>query len=238
MAATCGKCGAHGVGVQHVRQCYGVAVDTAGVPVVTQEQPQRHTFRVGKAKDEDLGPIPEEDRVYLTVPYDERIEVRKKFGGKWDRDRKQWYVKKSADFEDMPDHWYLVKAPGSLSQNERYKNAPELEDAIYRFGDDYYMVYHTVHGNNQQVAKKLTLSEEEQDRLSSNEFAGDEAIGEWVYVGKSPLRKLTAENKLDEEEAAFFGQVYGFCGVCGRTLTNEESKKRGIGPVCLEKAGW
>lgn len=25
---------------------------------------------------------------------------------------------------------------------------------------------------------------------------------------------------------------------CGRTLTNDESRARGIGPVCAAKAGW
>ena len=28
------------------------------------------------------------------------------------------------------------------------------------------------------------------------------------------------------------------CSLCGRTLTNDESRTRGIGPICIEKMGW
>jgi hypothetical protein len=35
-----------------------------------------------------------------------------------------------------------------------------------------------------------------------------------------------------------FGVELGHCGHCGRTLTNEESRALGIGPVCRQKMGW
>lgn len=35
-----------------------------------------------------------------------------------------------------------------------------------------------------------------------------------------------------------YGREIGRCGVCGTTLTNDESRARGIGPVCATKAGW
>jgi hypothetical protein len=35
-----------------------------------------------------------------------------------------------------------------------------------------------------------------------------------------------------------YGREIGSCGHCGRTLTNEESRERGIGPVCADKMGW
>lgn len=38
--------------------------------------------------------------------------------------------------------------------------------------------------------------------------------------------------------AARFGHEIGRCGVCGRQLTNDESRARGIGPVCAERNGW
>lgn len=38
--------------------------------------------------------------------------------------------------------------------------------------------------------------------------------------------------------AARFGHQIGRCGVCGRQLTNDESRARGIGPVCAERNGW
>lgn len=35
-----------------------------------------------------------------------------------------------------------------------------------------------------------------------------------------------------------YGQKIGRCGHCGRTLTNEDSRARGIGPVCAENLSW
>lgn len=35
-----------------------------------------------------------------------------------------------------------------------------------------------------------------------------------------------------------YGRELGRCGVCHRTLTNEESRTAGIGPVCAQKSGW
>ncbi len=41
-----------------------------------------------------------------------------------------------------------------------------------------------------------------------------------------------------EAASAAYGREIGACGVCGRTLTNDASRARGIGPVCAEGNGW
>lgn len=41
-----------------------------------------------------------------------------------------------------------------------------------------------------------------------------------------------------KESMIRYGQELGVCGDCGRTLTNEESREAGIGPVCRSKNGW
>lgn len=33
-------------------------------------------------------------------------------------------------------------------------------------------------------------------------------------------------------------ELYSYCGVCGRTLTNHKSIDRGIGPICAGRMGW
>jgi hypothetical protein len=38
--------------------------------------------------------------------------------------------------------------------------------------------------------------------------------------------------------AIAYGKKYGKCSVCGRTLTDEDSVGRGIGPVCAANYGW
>lgn len=96
----------------------------------------------------------------------------------------------------------------------------ELEDGMYRLGDDIYKVYHTVHGANQQVAKILVVVDGE---------------GSFEYVGKRPLRNLTPDHKMTLEEAKAFGRVYGVCCNCSATLTREESIEAGIGPICAQR---
>jgi hypothetical protein len=50
---------------------------------------------------------------------------------------------------------------------------------------------------------------------------------EIVAVAADPLNAAIA-----------YGKRYGKCSVCARTLTDEASIARGIGPVCAERFGW
>jgi len=55
--------------------------------------------------------------------------------------------------------------------------------------------------------------------------------GTWVgFPGAA--NKLRPETKMTLEQAKHYGKMYGMCIVCGRTLTDEESIAKGIGPVC------
>lgn len=63
----------------------------------------------------------------------------------------------------------------------------------------------------------------------------DNSSGSFDYVGRSPFRSLTEDTKLTLERAAQFGQLYGMCCICGRTLTDESSIAAGIGPICAAK---
>jgi hypothetical protein len=51
---------------------------------------------------------------------------------------------------------------------------------------------------------------------------------------------ILAQIAKDGVQAAMerYGRELGHCGHCGRTLTNDESRERGIGPVCAGKIGW
>lgn len=50
------------------------------------------------------------------------------------------------------------------------------------------------------------------------------------------LRKIAADGI--QEAMLRYGREIGECGHCGRTLTNEESRELGIGPICRNKMGW
>lgn len=66
--------------------------------------------------------------------------------------------------------------------------------------------------------------------------AGDDL---WPVKDKSERSKILSEIGKDARAASIaYGREIGACGVCGRTLTDAESRANGIGPVCAENIGW
>lgn len=62
-----------------------------------------------------------------------------------------------------------------------------------------------------------------------------------VRVRMSPEAQLAVARKImaDPKEAMLrYGRELGRCGHCFRTLTNDESRSLGIGPVCRRGKGW
>ncbi len=52
-------------------------------------------------------------------------------------------------------------------------------------------------------------------------------------------RTILTEIAIDPKAASErYGQELGHCGICGRTLTDEESRAIGIGPVCRSNSDW
>jgi hypothetical protein len=62
----------------------------------------------------------------------------------------------------------------------------------------------------------------------------NEQVARWVYVPGLVFR-LGEARRLTEAEAAEWGLRFGFCAVCGRSLTAEGSVAAGIGPVCRRR---
>lgn len=92
-----------------------------------------------------------------------------------------------------------------------------ITDGIYRTPDGTVIkVQKAVHGSGNLYGKRLVID-------------GDH--GSFVYE-PGLLKRITAEMKLSLDDAAEFGRLYGFCIVCGATLTDENSIARGIGPIC------
>lgn len=89
-----------------------------------------------------------------------------------------------------------------------------------------YKVIVAVHGSGRKYAKRLNTD-----------------TGEWD-IARGAIRLLRPEHKMTLEQALAVakvvandvqGELYGRCFVCGRTLTNEDSIERFMGPVCAEK---
>lgn len=63
-----------------------------------------------------------------------------------------------------------------------------------------------------------------------------------VKVRMSPEAMIAIAKKIiaagPKEAMLRFGREIGSCGHCGRTLTNDESRAYGIGPVCRKGKGW
>lgn len=95
-----------------------------------------------------------------------------------------------------------------------------IGEGMYKLGEDIIKVQRAVHGSGRLYAKVLT----------------EDTFGEWHFeYSPGIMRQLAPSMKLSFEDAQTFGQLYGVCCVCGRTLTDETSIELGIGPVCREK---
>lgn len=83
------------------------------------------------------------------------------------------------------------------------------------------------------------------DRPEEGRWAG------WIFLSvmasdeKHPIKGFAAKRTILQKIAVDpagasrrYGLEIGKCGVCGRTLTDEESRAYGIGPICREKTGW
>lgn len=58
---------------------------------------------------------------------------------------------------------------------------------------------------------------------------------------KGLSKELAVYNKIlanPQEAMLRYGREIGRCGHCHRTLTNAQSRERGIGPVCAGHMGW
>lgn len=58
---------------------------------------------------------------------------------------------------------------------------------------------------------------------------------------RSKAAQATIARKIAEDPqgaASLFGLEIGSCGICGRRLTNEVSRRTGIGPICAGRFGW
>lgn len=244
----CGVCKSEGVNVDHVRECSAVANE--GRKPVFQEphlrnDPQARTggksgFRFNARRDENhtinrRGDLPEEDRVYLNVPFKDKDMAKKRFGARWDAGRKAWYVGSDADFQGMPASW--TDEPPAKGNAEDV-----VVDGIYAMDvngvtQDVYKVVKAVHGSGKPYAKKLVLETmtDDDDVVIINEGTGEPMRkGFWAYA-PGVVNELKPEMLMSQEEQQAYGKLYGACVRCGATLTNEDSIEYGMGPVCRTK---
>lgn len=84
------------------------------------------------------------------------------------------------------------------------------------------------------------------DRPTEGRWAGRTFVSVQASDELHPLRNPTTRKRIlalieaagPEQASARYGHELGRCGICNRTLTDEASRARGIGPVCAGKVGW
>lgn len=111
------------------------------------------------------------------------------------------------------------------SKGKAFSRKPAVGEGMYKMGRRIYRVQVAVNGSGYLYAKVL---------IPPNQTGGKPRFRR----DSSALYKLRPEHAMTKEQAAEFGALYGFCVVCGRTLTDEGSIEAGIGPICASKNGW
>lgn len=79
-----------------------------------------------------------------------------------------------------------------------------------------------------------------QGRWAGYTFVKVQASDETYPIRQRSLRDQIIANIARDPRGAMlrYGKEIGKCGHCGRTLTNEVSRARGIGPVCAGRMNW
>lgn len=125
----------------------------------------------------------------------------------------------------------LLKLPRRVTEQRSYEPLPDVHEGRYAldFGPG-------AEGN--QIRFYIV------DRPTEGRWAGrtfvkrlqsDEAIRCSFAETKDVLNRIVGH---EQEAMERFGRETETCGHCGRRLTNDESRQRGIGPVCAAKMGW
>lgn len=103
------------------------------------------------------------------------------------------------------------------------KPGPATE-GMYRKDGQIYKVTRAIYGSGQLYARMVTVA---------TDYDGHPVVA--MRMAKGVVAKLTQADRMTVAEAAAFGHLYGICIRCAATLTDEESIKRGLGPVCATK---
>ena len=121
------------------------------------------------------------------------------------------------------------RAPLSPAQQEVAKQVPSNEVPVGRYA----------------VEMGETLAFVQVDRPEDGRWAGYTFVTRQLADEFVRVSRQQAATILDAIQAAGpaeaskrYGREIGECGVCHRTLTNEDSRAAGIGPVCAAKTGW
>ncbi|QNN98604.1 hypothetical protein SEA_AESIR_38 [Microbacterium phage Aesir] len=126
-------------------------------------------------------------------------------------------------FEESPDEqgtpavvYVPVTEPGASTRNKDDMTIP----GFYKVDQNVYKVT-PARTSNRTFAHRLITAEGE--------------APEWEYLGLGKKYVPMYASKLTLLEAKEYGHTHGYCLICGRLLTAEQSVADGIGPICAGK---
>lgn len=127
----------------------------------------------------------------------------------------------------VPDPADPAKTIAIRESNNAYErqSGALAEEGFYKVGTTYFKVQRAVHGSGRLYAKELVELP-----------VKGESKGRWE-MARGVVYRLRKEDRVSDEDAAKFGQLYGTCTFCWRELTDERSIAAGYGPTCAENRG-
>jgi len=137
------------------------------------------------------------------------------------REVEERYARQIVKYAASPDatrHGLATAKIRLLAMPQVWKHGHGVSEGMYRRDD---LIY--------KVQKSPSTG-----RLYAKQLEGEEGHGSFRYA-PGLYSVLLPEHRMTIEEAAKFGALYGYCCVCGRTLTDENSIAAGIGPICVKK---
>lgn len=119
---------------------------------------------------------------------------------------------------------------------------PITEAGMYKWGETFYKVSPRKYNPEQLRAEKVvttrvktydpTIGAVVEAVHDKGVLKGKPKYKTRFVYNSAAMRQLSPADKLTLEEAATYGMLYANCVNCGRALTNAESVRLGIGPIC------
>jgi len=147
-------------------------------------------------------------------------------------------------------------AARAAERTEKAANAPSVDDAgidRLKAAFDSAVAYAAAKGLKMRTPKITIGCTVISPAGAASKNAGALYVKErGTYLGKIAGGKFHATRDCSAERSAeilgfiadpkgaaeAYGQTTGVCCICNATLTNAESKRLGIGPICRDKMGW
>lgn len=215
--ATCGRCRATNVTVQHVRECYSTGTMTSATVITTPNG----GVALPPPSERQIETI---DALFRTRRIDE-IPGPLLLAHKEGRLTGSRTGTASALITALMDAPHALREAGEEDALKRANAVPAGRYAIERNG-----------------VLRFYAVEEGRGKWKGFTFVKVQASDELHPVKNSQERIAILNQIAEDTQGAMerYGKELGVCGAagCGRTLTNEESRARGIGPICAGKMGW